>query len=89
MNDSAGNPATEGEMPEEVSEPIWARLEAFRKVNALGTERLAQMAVKAWVKRFIFISSVKVNGERFEISLARMGSALPRAFRPRSLRPSQ
>jgi len=63
MNDSAGNPATEGEMPEEVSEPIWARLEAFRKVNVLGTERLARMAAKAGVKRFIFISSVKVNGE--------------------------
>jgi len=29
----------------------------------LGTERLAQMAAKAGVKRFIFISSVKVNGE--------------------------
>ncbi|MFH1655197.1 MAG: NAD-dependent epimerase/dehydratase family protein, partial [Candidatus Omnitrophota bacterium] len=28
-----------------------------------GTQRLAQMAVKAGVKRFIFISSVKVNGE--------------------------
>ena len=38
-------------------------LDAFRKVNVLGTERLARMAVKAGVKRFIFISSVKVNGE--------------------------
>jgi nucleoside-diphosphate-sugar epimerase len=35
----------------------------FRKVNVLGTERLARMAVKAGAKRFIFISSVKVNGE--------------------------
>ena len=26
----------------------------FRKVNAFGTQRLAQMAVKAGVKRFIF-----------------------------------
>ncbi len=38
-------------------------LEAFRKVNVLGTERLARMAVQAGVRRFIFISSVKVNGE--------------------------
>jgi len=38
-------------------------LEAFRKVNVVGTERLARMAVKAGVKRFIFVSSVKVNGE--------------------------
>jgi len=35
----------------------------FRKINVLGTERLARMAAKAGVKRFIFISSVKVNGE--------------------------
>jgi len=38
-------------------------VEAFRKVNVFGTERLARMAAKAGVKRFIFISSVKVNGE--------------------------
>ncbi|MCX5668688.1 MAG: SDR family oxidoreductase [Candidatus Omnitrophica bacterium] len=40
-------------------------IEVFRKVNVLGTERLARMAAKAGVKRFIFISSVKVNGEGF------------------------
>lgn len=38
-------------------------VEAFRKVNVFGTENLARMAVKAGVKRFIFLSSVKVNGE--------------------------
>ncbi|MBU4376269.1 MAG: NAD-dependent epimerase/dehydratase family protein [Candidatus Omnitrophica bacterium] len=38
-------------------------LAAFRRVNALGTERLARMAAKWGVKKFIFISSVKVNGE--------------------------
>jgi nucleoside-diphosphate-sugar epimerase len=38
-------------------------LGAFRRVNVLGTERLARMAAKAGVKRFVFISSVKVNGE--------------------------
>ena len=38
-------------------------LESFRKINVAGTERLAQMAVRTGVKRFIFISSVKVNGE--------------------------
>ncbi len=38
-------------------------LEAFHKVNTLGTKRLARMAAKAGVRRFIFISSVKVNGE--------------------------
>jgi len=38
-------------------------IDAFRKVNVLGTDRLARMAAKAGVKRFVFISSVKVNGE--------------------------
>ncbi|HEF4759226.1 TPA: SDR family oxidoreductase [Pseudomonas putida] len=38
-------------------------LEKFRTVNVKGTLRLAGQAVKAGVKRFIFISSIKVNGE--------------------------
>jgi len=37
-------------------------LDTFRRINVLGIERLARMAVKAGVRRFIFISSVKVNG---------------------------
>jgi nucleoside-diphosphate-sugar epimerase len=39
-------------------------LEDFRQINTLGTLNLAAQAAKAGVKRFIFISSVKVNGER-------------------------
>ncbi|RNF92513.1 SDR family oxidoreductase [Pseudomonas putida] len=38
-------------------------LAAFRKVNVLGTLELARQAVAAGVKRFIFVSSIKVNGE--------------------------
>ncbi|MGX5219798.1 UDP-glucose 4-epimerase family protein [Pseudomonas segetis] len=38
-------------------------LAEFRKVNVEGTLNLARQAVAAGVKRFIFISSVKVNGE--------------------------
>ena len=38
-------------------------LNEFRLVNVKGTLNLAQQAVKAGVKRFIFISSIKVNGE--------------------------
>jgi len=41
-------------------------LEAFREVNSLGTLNLARQAASAGVKRFIFISSIKVNGERTE-----------------------
>lgn len=38
-------------------------LEAFREVNVQGTLALAKAAAKAGVKRFIFVSSIKVNGE--------------------------
>lgn len=46
-----------------VNDPATDSVEEFRKVNVLGTGRLAQMAAQSGVKRFIFISSVKVNGE--------------------------
>lgn len=38
-------------------------LAEFRKVNVEGTLSLARQAAAAGVKRFIFISSIKVNGE--------------------------
>jgi len=42
-------------------------LTAFRVVNTQGTLRLAKQAAESGVKRFIFISSIKVNGESTEI----------------------
>ncbi len=42
-------------------------LEAFREVNRRGTINLATQAVDAGVKRFVFISSIKVGGENSEI----------------------
>ena len=42
-------------------------LTEFRKVNVEGTLNLARQAAKAGVKRFIFISSIKVNGEGTKI----------------------
>jgi nucleoside-diphosphate-sugar epimerase len=38
-------------------------LEKFRAINVEGTLNLARQAIQAGVKRFIFISSIKVNGE--------------------------
>ncbi|KZN29567.1 hypothetical protein N480_07530 [Pseudoalteromonas luteoviolacea S2607] len=38
-------------------------LEEFRLVNTAGTLNLARQAAKAGVKRFVFVSSIKVNGE--------------------------
>lgn len=38
-------------------------LMAYRKINVLGSIRLAKQAVAAGVRRLVFLSSVKVNGE--------------------------
>lgn len=38
-------------------------LAEFRRVNVQGTLNLARQAVVAGVRRFVFISSIKVNGE--------------------------
>lgn len=38
-------------------------LSEFLKVNLHGTEKLAQQAARAGVKRFVYVSSIKVNGE--------------------------
>lgn len=47
-------------MKDEVADP----LAEYRKVNVEGTLNLARQAAAAGVKRFIFISSIKVNGEQ-------------------------
>ncbi len=46
-------------MKDEVADP----LAEYRRVNVLGTLNLARQAAVARAKRFIFISSIKVNGE--------------------------
>ena len=46
-------------MKDESSDP----LAEYRKVNVEGSENLARQAAAAGVKRFVFISSVKVSGE--------------------------
>ena len=38
-------------------------LTEFRRINVAGTLNLARQAVAAGVRRFVFISSIKVNGE--------------------------
>ncbi|ESP95139.1 MULTISPECIES: UDP-glucose 4-epimerase family protein [Pseudoalteromonas] len=47
-------------MNDDAAEP----LEAFRAVNTAGTLNLARQAADAGVKRFIFVSTIKVNGEK-------------------------
>ena len=44
-------------------------LEACRRVNILGTERLVRSAAAADVRRFIYISTIKVNGEQTAVDV--------------------
>jgi nucleoside-diphosphate-sugar epimerase len=46
-------------MKDDAIDPV----EAYREVNVAGTLELARQAALSGVKRFIFISSIKVNGE--------------------------
>ena len=46
-------------MSEEAADPLFE----FRRVNVDGTLNLARQASEAGVRRFVFISSIKVNGE--------------------------
>ena len=43
-------------------------LAEFLKVNLYGTSNLAQQAASAGVKRFVYVSSVKVNGEQTTVN---------------------
>jgi len=47
-------------MNEQATDP----LAEFRRANVEGTLRLARQAVEAGVRRFVFVSSIKVNGEQ-------------------------
>jgi len=47
-------------MDEEALDP----LTEFRRVNVQGTSNIARQAAAAAVRRFVFISSIKVNGEK-------------------------
>lgn len=49
-------------LSETESDPI----AAFRRVNVVGTESLAKAALAAGVRRFVFVSSIGVNGDRTE-----------------------
>lgn len=57
-------------------------LSEYRKVNVEGTLRLAEQAASAGVKRFIFISSIKVNGEGTRKGEAYKADDLPKPTTP-------
>lgn len=60
-------------MRDEVADP----LSEYRKVNVDATLNLARQAAAAGVKRFIFISSVKVNGEQTDAGIPFTAQQLP------------
>ncbi len=52
-------------------------LAEFRRVNVTGTERLARQAAAAGVRRLVFLSSVKVNGEGRSVPYTEDDSPVP------------
>lgn len=60
-------------MKDEVADP----LSEYRKINVEGTLNLARQAAAMGVKRFIFISSIKVNGEKTSVGQAFTAEDVP------------
>lgn len=60
-------------MNETVTDP----LTEFRRVNVQGTLNLARQAAATGVRRFVFISSIKVNGEATELGVPFFADDLP------------
>jgi len=60
-------------MNDRVADP----LAAFRQVNVDGTLNLARQAAAAGVRRFIFISSIKVNGEGTPVGVPYLADGQP------------
>lgn len=65
-------------MTETESDP----LAAFRRINVEGAENLARQAAAAGVRRFIFLSSIKVNGEETPPEHPFTADDLPQATDP-------
>lgn len=53
------------------------QLEEFRRVNVQGTFNLARQAAAAGVLRFVFVSSIKVNGETTQLGLPFTADDIP------------
>ena len=53
------------------------QIDAYRQVNVEGTRNLAESAERAGVKRLVFLSSVKVNGEGTDFAYTEMDPPSP------------
>jgi nucleoside-diphosphate-sugar epimerase len=65
-----------------LSEQARDPLREFRSVNVAGTRALAEHAAAASVKRLVFLSSIKVNGEATEPGQPFMANDEPRPLDP-------
>lgn len=65
-------------MHDESSDP----LAEFRKVNVEGTLNLARQAAAAGIRRFVFISSIKVNGEGTPMGVPYLADVQPAPVDP-------
>ena len=57
-------------------------LEMFRDVNVRGTLNLAKQAAEHGVKRFVYVSSIKVNGESTELAKPFTAEDMPAPIDP-------
>ncbi len=57
-------------------------LNEYRKINVIGTRKLAMAALKKGVKKFIFLSTSKVNGEQTPEGVALKETDKPRPMTP-------
>ena len=58
------------------------QLAAYRRINVVGTLNLARQAVKAGVRRFVFVSSIKVNGETTQPDMPFTADDIPSPLGP-------
>jgi len=65
-------------MSEQSADP----LAEFRRVNVDGTMRLARQSALAGVRRFIFVSSIKVNGEQTRLGSPFVAEQMPKPEDP-------
>lgn len=68
-------------MNEVAAEP----LTEFRRINVGGTLRLARQAAESGVRRFVFISSIKVNGEATQLGESFKADDVPAPSDPYSI----
>jgi nucleoside-diphosphate-sugar epimerase len=64
-------------------------LEAYRRINVEGTMSLARQAVSAGIRRFVFLSSVKVCGESTSSGEAFVETMMPRPLDPYGISKSE